>query len=219
MISYRREEIESVLHQHFHLKDFIPNQYEAITAALDQENIFLVLPSGPPRNLCYQFPIFFQQPQSNSITIILVPTLLYLLQQDDHVMGLHRIPTIFVSKSKSTYKKNWIPRQQLNVKSIKDTKLIYITYDDFSSCKNTIKQFHDKKLISRFIIDEAHCISQWGTDFHFKYLRIAEYITATWPSIPITALTAIPNERIHLDIMNNLSITNTCKIFKKSILL
>lgn len=216
--SSRREELEALLNQHFHLDNFIPNQYEAINATINNENILLVLPSGHPRNLCYQLPVLYPQQQSNSITIILVPTLLHLLEQDNYLLEIHQIPTLFVSKSKDIYRKNWISRQRLSIASTKNTKLLYITYDDFSSTKTFFSQIHNQNLISRIIFDEAHCISQWGDDFHFGYLRAAEYIRNTFLNIPISLFTAIPNERIHIDIMNSLSLTH-CKIFKKSILI
>lgn len=93
-----------------------------------------------------------------------------------------------------------------------------MTFNDFIKCKFKIQSIHKENLLGRFVIDHVHCISQWGDDFYFGYLRATEELKTDYPNIPITALTAIPNERIHLDIIHNLHLKN-CKIFKKSILL
>jgi superfamily II DNA helicase RecQ len=211
----RREEIESILLDKFRLRGFIPNQYEAITATMDEQDILVVLPSGSSRNVCYQLPILFQHPKL--ITVVLVPSPIDLLEKDDHTIETHEIPTLFVCKSKKTYKKNWISRSELTLDVLKQTQLIYMTFNDFGKCKKIIQSIYKSNLLSRFIIDQVHCISQWGDDFYFGYLRTTEDLKETYASIPITALTAIPNERIHLDIIHQLKLKQ-CKIFKKSIL-
>lgn len=220
--SSRREKIESVLREKFKLKCFIPNQYDAITAAIDQNDIFILLPAGPSRNLCFQMPVFFQK-QPSLVTIILAPALMNLLEKDDHTMETHNIPTLFVTNSKKTHKKNWITRSKLTLKVIRGTQLLFMTYSDFSKCESSLIQaMYKDGLIARFVIDEAHCISQWmgSDDFNFGYSKTTQNLRRRYPNIPLTALTAISNERTHLDIIHHLGLqAKDCKIYKKSILL
>ncbi|CAO3633766.1 unnamed protein product [Mucor hiemalis] len=218
----RREQIESVLKEKFKLKGFIPNQYDAITAAIDQNDVFILLPAGPSRNLCFQLPVFFQE-QQPLVTIILAPALIHLLEKDDHTMEIHNIPTLFVTNSKKTHKKNWISRSQLTLTAIRGTQLLFLTCNDFCKCESSIIQaMYKDGLIARFVIDEAHCVSQWmgSDDFNFGYSKSTQNLRRRYPNIPLTALTAISNERTHLDIIHHLGLqVKDCKIYKKSILL
>ena len=216
-IPTEKKVIESVLYRHFKFKAFIPNQFEAIHAALQQQDIFILLPSGPPRNLCYQLPILIQDPKA--VTVVLVPSPTHLSKKDDYTLNYHHIPSLFVCKSKkATHKKNWQHRSQLSMDTLVRTRLLYMTFEDFTHCRLQIQTLYQQRMLARFIIDEAHCISQWGTDCHFGYLRATEKLKSDYPGVPITALTAISNHRIHLDIIRILQLKN-CQLFKKSILL
>lgn len=204
----------------FKLTRFIPNQRESIEAAINGDNILLILPSGPLRNTCYIAPAS----ESQKTTIVIVPSLLYLTQQDDYYLSTYNIPYIFTSKTTS-YKSHWMSCDQLEsycLNCIRQKKtlasLIYMTCHEFTRLKTTLTTLDKHSQIDRFIVDEAHCISQWGTDFQFAYLRFAETLKRQFPYIPVTAITAIPNERIHIDIMHTLCMM-TCQVFKKSILL
>ncbi|GAA5811825.1 hypothetical protein MFLAVUS_005270 [Mucor flavus] len=212
-----RQELETILFASFRTREFLPNQYEAVSAALDSQDMLIVLPAGPPRNICYQLPILFHHIKLT--TIVIVPTYISLLEHDDHYTLYHNILTAFVSNSKKNYKPNWISTQELEYTVIKSYQLVYMTYTDFTKSRYIIDQLVSENLLTRIVIDEAQCISQWGTEFHFGFLRAAEQLKAMYPTVPLTALTAISNERIQLDIMNNLSILGICKIFNKSILL
>ncbi|KAG2203506.1 hypothetical protein INT47_008233 [Mucor saturninus] len=88
-----REEIQTLLQAVFNINHFLPNQYEAIDAAMNGNDIFLVFPKGEQRNICYQIPVLYHFPKLTNIVI--VPDSLYLLQQDDHNLSVHNIPTLF----------------------------------------------------------------------------------------------------------------------------
>lgn len=82
-------------------------------------------------------------------------------------------------------------------------KLLYITPEKFSkstAIRNLLQQLMQFKLLSRFVLDEAHCLSQWGHDFRPDYLRLTE-IRQLCPSVPIMALTATANQSVVQDII------------------
>lgn len=82
-----------------------------------------------------------------------------------------------------------------------DVKLIYVTPEKFAKSpglKSALKSLADRGLLSRFVIDEAHCMSQWGHDFRPDYLTLKELRTL-YPSVPIMALTATANEAVVRD--------------------
>lgn len=216
-IMNRKEEIATLMAATFNVNHFLPNQYEAISAALDGHDVFVVLPKGEQRNMCYQLPVLFQHPKLT--TIIIVPTLFYLLQQDNHNMDRHQIPTAFINKSKDSFKRNWIPLHGLDTCILRKMGIVYMTFDTFSKSSWIIQELYQQNLLARIVIDEAHCLSQWAPEFIFGFLRITENLKSMYPNVPITAFTAISNERVHIDIMHKLSIQNTCKIFKRSIFL
>jgi superfamily II DNA helicase RecQ len=225
--------IHNTLKYTFNQETFIPNQMEAISAAMEGKDVFLVLPSGPLRNICYQAPIiaaFEQQQVIGSITIVIVSSLASLIYHKS-LCSSDKLSIQKVIKSyplEETWTDDaWVLRDQLYAQLIVANSssknslplLLYFTYDDFSKSKLTIQTLYQQNRIARFVIDEAHCLSQWGTDFHFGYLRATENLRPDYPNIPITVMTGIPNQRIQLDIMNSLHIQNTSHIFKKSIFL
>ena len=66
---------------------------------------------------------------------------------------------------------------------------------------------HQNQLLSRFVIDEAHCVSCWGRDFRKDYLELG-IIKLNFPSIPIIALTATASEKVKIDIIDKLQLNN-----------
>jgi bloom syndrome protein len=227
--------IKNILKHSFNLETFIPNQLDAITATMDGKDVFLVLPSGPLRNICYQAPAivaFEQQKQAigshcSNITIVIVSSTAFLLDHNSlccsNKLSIQKVTKNPFSIEKTRTNDAWILRDQLYQELITNNNsnplplILYFTYDDLSKSKSTIQALYEQNRIARFVIDEAHCISQWGTDFHFGYLRATENLRPDYPSIPIMVMTGIPNQRIQIDIMNSLHIQNTCQLFKKSI--
>jgi bloom syndrome protein len=89
-------------------------------------------------------------------------------------------------------------------------KLLYITPEKFSkstAMQSLLKQLANNGLLSRFVIDEAHCLSQWGHDFRPDYLELKN-IRNICPNVPIMALTATANQSVVRDCMRIIQMNN-----------
>ncbi|CAO0797999.1 unnamed protein product [Mucor circinelloides] len=208
----------------FNQKAFIPNQLEYIHADLRKQDIVLVMPSGPARDMCYLLPLTLQK-HSHLITIVLVTSYASLQEKDANLsFNSDYIQSAFVSRLRVS-RRGWMPSLQFR-QAILDTAVVpksmvyLLSFDDFHKCKSSIKQMHQCNRLARIVLEDAHCFSQWGTEFHFGYLKIAEKLRSMYPNTPITALTAISNERVLADIMNSLQLPEgSTRVFKRSILL
>lgn len=93
-------------------------------------------------------------------------------------------------------------------------KLLYVTPEKISASQkfqNTLERLYERDKLARFVIDEAHCVSQWGHDFRPDYKRL-NVLRSKFPKVPIIALTATATPRVRVDILHQLGIPN-CKWF------
>ncbi|KAI9263095.1 hypothetical protein BY458DRAFT_477418 [Sporodiniella umbellata] len=191
--------LQDTLQSLFGLRHWVPNQLESIRSAMFGKTLFIVMPSGPHRNICYQLPASLQ----SCVTLVLVPQLIYA--------NPGPIPTLFFTDSPQSV----ATVSNLDLLSkIHDARLIYITYSHFLKYHSIF--FEAKKYISRCVLDEAHHLSQWHPSGHPRYQKAVEALTANFPQIAITALTAISSERIQTDILNFFN--TSVEIHKKSVL-
>ncbi|CEP20076.1 hypothetical protein [Parasitella parasitica] len=207
----------------FQQKAFIANQLDSIYAHLGNENHLLVMPSGPARDMCYLLPATLQQ-RPHLVTIVIVPSLTTLrVKETNPSFNLEQVQSYFVARPQLPKRDWWITTEEFQhttAQALQKPTVYLMTFKGFSECTSAIKQLHQNGQITRFVLEDAHCFSQWGPDFHFGYLRVAEQITSMYPNTPITALTAVSNERVLLDIVSNLQLQyDSTLVFKRSILL
>ena len=184
--------LHEVLLNEFNYETFKLGQEEIIKSVLNKQDVFGVLPTGSGKSICYQLPAKILP----GLTIVVSPLTSLMI---DQVKELKAIKYRNVAAYNGMV--DWKERRQI-LKSLSSYKLIYISPELFQSKEviQALKQID----VSLVVIDEAHCISQWGYDFRPDYLRIINKINQL-NNPTILALTATASETVRLDIKQALN--------------
>ncbi|KAF8648415.1 hypothetical protein AX16_006299 [Volvariella volvacea WC 439] len=194
-------EVMTKLNQVFKLTGFRPNQLEAITAALSGEDVFVLMPTGGGKSLCYQLPAVCQGGTTKGVTVVVSPLLALMKDQVDGLKK--RGIDVFCWNGDTTHEEAM--RKFYGGESL--PQVMYVTPEKLkenASTKKVMGMLYREKKLARFVIDEAHCISTWGQDFREAYQDLG-LLREQWPSVPVMALTATANERTIKDIIYRLN--------------
>lgn len=183
------DRLEKILYQVFGHKSFHRGQKEAISSALEGKDTLVILPTGSGKSICYQ--IF---PYLKTGTTIIISPLLSLMQDQADKLREYGIKEVCAINSMLT-----IQERKYILKHLDTYKFILVSPE---MLKNNYLLDHLTKLtINLLVVDEAHCVSQWGMDFRPDYLNIKNF-RAQINHPPIMALTATAPRGVQIEIKN-----------------
>lgn len=198
--------ITDKLKKYFGFDTFKGNQEEIILNLLNEQDSFVLMPTGGGKSLCYQLPSLLMEG-----TAIVISPLIALMKNQVDAMRHFGEDDGIAHFLNSSLNKQAIDQVKDDVTSGK-TKLLYVAPESLTKEENV--EFLKNIKISFYAIDEAHCISEWGHDFRPEYRRIRPIINELG-SRPVIALTATATPKVQHDIMKNLGISNA-RVFKSS---
>ncbi len=202
-----KDTLSGLLKKIFGFDSFKGNQEEIIESLIEGKNVFVIMPTGGGKSMCYQLPAL-----SNPGTAIIVSPLIALMKnQVDAIRNFGADEGIahVMNSSLSKTEMNKVRSDLLSGK----TKLLYVAPESLTKEENA--EFLKKIDISFYAIDEAHCISEWGHDFRPEYRRLRPIIDTIGHDVPIIALTATATLKVQEDILKNLGIEDA-EVYKSS---
>jgi len=185
----------AALQHFFGFPAFRPGQQEAVAAAGAGRDVLVVMPTGAGKSLCYQLPALMREDVS-----IVVSPLVSLMH--DQVTALERVApgrAALVNAQQDPLEN----RQALARAASGQLRLLYVAPERFSSpgFLEAVRQVR----VGLFVVDEAHCVSQWGHDFRPDYFRLAD--AARWlQAAAIVASTATATPQVANDIVRRLGL-------------
>ena len=199
-------DIYKELKKYFGFNQFKGLQEQVIKSILDENNTFVIMPTGGGKSLCYQLPALIK----NGTAIVVSPLIALMKNQVDAIRSLSS-ETGIAHVLNSSLTKTEIAQVKADITSGL-TKLLYVAPESLT--KDEYVKFLKNVPISFVAIDEAHCISEWGHDFRPEY-RNLKHIIRQLGDVSIIGLTATATPKVQEDILKNLDMTNA-NTFKAS---
>lgn len=180
-----------VLKEYWGYDGFRPMQEEIITAALEGKDVLAIMPTGGGKSICFQVPGLMR----DGITLVVTP-LIALMKDQVQNLNDRGVRALAVHAGMSRHEVDLA----LNNAAYGDYKFLYLSPERLGT--QLFQSYVDVLDISFVVVDEAHCISQWGYDFRPDYLRIGELRERI--DAPVIALTATATPPVAQDIMERL---------------
>ena len=199
-MSTKEIDIHSALKQYFGFSKFKGLQESVIKSVVAGENVFVIMPTGGGKSMCYQLPALIKE----GTAIIVSPLIALMKNQVDAIRGVSNEEGVAHVLNSSLNK--------TEVKRVKEditngvTKLLYVAPESLT--KEEHVEFLRSVTISFMAVDEAHCISEWGHDFRPEYRNLRHIIKRIGDDIPIIGLTATATPKVQEDILKSLDITD-----------
>ena len=195
-------------------QDFRHKQADAIVDVLSNKDVLCIMPTGGGKTMIFAVPAML----GNGVSIVISPLLALATDQVSNLLTAPGggIPCAYLNSSVTEKTRRDIMKDLERGYSLgmPYLKLLFVTPETLVKSEALQAKLHNlaaNGFIDRFVIDEAHCISEWGHDFRKEYAEIG-YVRDEWPEVPILALTATASRDTVNDIKKTLQIDHrdTC---------
>jgi len=188
------------LEDYFGHSSFRPLQEEVVDAILAKQDVLMILPTGGGKSLCYQLPTLLME----GVTVVVSP-LLALMHDQVVALKANGIPAAMLSSMQDLEESQKIEAQLRDG----EIKLLYVAPERLTNAYflNLLHQLP----INFFVIDEAHCVSEWGHEFRENYRRLS-LLKEQFITTPIAAFTATATHAVESDIASNLGLQNPKRV-------
>lgn len=195
--------ILSILKKHWGYDSFRPLQEDIVCSILSGKDTLGLMPTGGGKSITFQVPALVQE----GTAIVITPLISLMKDQVDNLKR-RNIKSVYLHSGMSLRERRLAEEKLINGR----VKLLYVSPERLRN-ENFIELLRNISL-SFIVVDEAHCISQWGYDFRPAYLNIAK-LRKLYPKLPILALTATATPEVETDICRQLHMKNP-EIFRMS---
>jgi ATP-dependent DNA helicase RecQ len=195
----RMVDLASSLQRYFGFSAFRPGQETVVRDALAGRDLIALMPTGGGKSLCFQLPALLQP----GVSLVVSP-LIALMQDQVRLLEDNGIAATFINSS--------LRREEIEKRTIAmlrgTFKLVYLAPErllmsDFLA--GPLQQLASNPGINAFVIDEAHCVSEWGHDFRPEYRQLST-LRRRHPNVPMLAFTATATARVRTDVIAQLGL-------------
>ena len=188
-----------ILSEYWGYDSFRPKQEDIVTAALEGRDVLAILPTGGGKSVCFQVPALMRE----GIAVVITP-LIALMKDQVQNLNDRGIKALCVNAGMGRRE----VELALNNAAYGDFRFLYVSPERLGT--PLFKSYVQEMNVSYIVVDEAHCISQWGYDFRPDYLQIGKLRELV--DAPVIALTATATPEVAEDIMEKLRFEGRCLI-------
>jgi len=191
------------LKQRFGFDSFRPGQEAIVRDILGGRDVLAIMPTGGGKSLCFQLPALLRP----GVCIVVSP-LIALMQDQVRLLQDNGIAATFINSS--------LARAEISRRFARlergELKLLYVAPERLLQAEfeaEVLPRLQTTHGISSVVIDEAHCVSEWGHDFRPEYRQLHR-LRVRFPDVPVAAFTATATERVRQDIVRQLALQQPC---------